>query len=213
MPETAEIINQIGALSYLGVFGLAIISNVIVPIPEEGVLLILGYLASGKHLNIFLVLPITFAGLFISDIVMYWLSRGGNKIVNGVYNRLFAKRLEARKEWLEKHLSKVIFVSRFIIQLRFLGPFLAGQMKVPFAKFLYINFFALILYTPLYLFLGWYFREKIDSILGGVNVVRNVIVIIFISLVFISLLKLIYNSFLGKTFSFVKRKIQDNFKQ
>jgi membrane protein DedA with SNARE-associated domain len=209
MPETTEIINQIGALSYLGVFGLAIISNVIVPIPEEGVLLILGYLASGKHLNIFLVLPITFVGLFISDIGMYWLSRGGNKIVNGVYNRLFAKRLESRKEWLEKHLNKVIFFSRFFMQLRFLGPFLAGQMKVPFTKFLYINFFALILYTPLYLFLGWYFRAKIDSIVSGVNVLKNIIVIFIISLVFISLLKLAYNSFLGKTFSFFKKKIQD----
>ena len=57
---TEELINQIGLLSYSGVWLLSFAANVIIPIPEEGILLILGYFAGGPHVNGFIRFPVIF---------------------------------------------------------------------------------------------------------------------------------------------------------
>ena len=192
---TEELINQIGLLSYSGVWLLSFAANVIIPIPEEGILLILGYLAGGPHWNGFILFPVIFTGVIASDITIYLLARGGNKLITKAYNKIFASQVENKKAWIEKHIYKVIFFSRFLIQLRFLGPFLAGQMKVPFKKFLLIDAFALIIYIPLYLSLGWYFRGRIEAILGGIGVVRIVIVTVVIIMIVLLLLRMLKKKF------------------
>ena len=192
---TEELINQIGLLSYSGVWFLSFAANVIIPIPEEGILLILGYLAGGPHWNGFILFPVIFTGVIASDITIYLLARGGNKLITNAYNKIFASQVENKKAWIERHIYKVIFCSRFLIQLRFLGPFLAGQMKVPFKKFLLVDAFALIIYIPLYLSLGWYFRGRIEAILGGIGVVRNVIITVFIIMIVLLLLRMLKKKF------------------
>lgn len=189
MLETQEIIKQISLLSYGGIWLTAFAANVIVPIPEEGVLLILGYVAGGPSWNGLIVLLIVYTGVIASDILIYSLAKAGNKFVTGAYNKLFATKVEARREWIEKNMGKVIFFSRFLIQLRFLGPFLAGHMRVPFKKFLALDALALAIYIPLYLTLGWYFRSSINSILSGIGVVRNVVVTVFIIIIVLFVLK------------------------
>ncbi|OGI64406.1 hypothetical protein A2733_01200 [Candidatus Nomurabacteria bacterium RIFCSPHIGHO2_01_FULL_40_20] len=184
--EAQEIINQIGALSYFGVWLLSFAANVLVPIPEEGVFIILGYLAGGPHLNGLILFPVIFTGVIASDITIYLLARGGNRFITGAYKRIFASQVESRMEWVQKNINKVIFCSRFLIQLRFLGPFLAGYLKIPFKKFLLLDAGALLIYIPLYLALGWYFRSRIDSILNGIGVARNIILMaILLGLVFL----------------------------
>lgn len=189
MIGTEEIIKQISLLSYGGVWLTAFAANVIVPIPEEGVLLLLGYVAGGPTWNGLIILLIVYAGVIASDILIYSLAKAGNKFVTGAYNKLFATKVEARREWIEKNMDKVIFFSRFLIQLRFLGPFLAGHMKVPFKRFITLDALALMIYIPLYLTLGWYFRSRIDFILSGIGVVRNVIITLGIILIVLFALK------------------------
>lgn len=189
MIGTEEIIKQISLLSYGGIWLTAFAANVIVPIPEEGVLLLLGYVAGGPTWNGLIILLIVYTGVIASDILIYSLAKAGNKFVTGAYNKLFATKVEARREWIEKNMDKVIFFSRFLIQLRFLGPFLAGHMKVPFKRFITLDALALLLYIPLYLTLGWYFRSRIDFILSGIGVVRNVIITLGIILIVLFALK------------------------
>jgi len=181
MLETQEIINQISVLSYSGIWLLSFAANVIVPIPEEIILLVLGYVAGGPGWNGLLLLLTIFTGVVASDVLIYYLARSGNRFVTGIYNTLFANKVENKKEWIEKHMNKVIFFSRFLIQLRFLGPFIAGQMKVPFKRFIFWDTLALLIYVPFYVTLGWYFRSSFSSIISGIGVLQNV----FISLALI----------------------------
>ena len=139
MLETQELINQTGLLSYFGIWGISIISNVIIPVPEEVVLLVFGYLAAGSKFDLIILLPVVMSGLLLSDIVMYFFSRRGNKLISAFYDKVFASRLESKKEWISRHINKVVFFSRFLIQLRFLGPFFAGQTGMPFRKFLFLD--------------------------------------------------------------------------
>ncbi|MCE9585168.1 DedA family protein [Candidatus Nomurabacteria bacterium] len=198
MLETKEIINQLGSLSYFGIFIVSILSNVIIPIPEEGVLLVLGFLSGTPAVNGFIMVPVVFLGLLISDIIMYSLARHGSKIVNFLYKKVFASRLEDKKEWIETNINKVVFFSRFLVQLRFLGPFFAGHNKMPFRKFLVYDALALAIYVPLYVFLGWYFHNRVELIVDGIGKIRNIIILAVVFILIITFLKFSYNFFIKK---------------
>lgn len=178
MPETNAIITQLGAMSYFGIFGVSLLANMVVPVPEEIVLLSLGYLVGTGHLSFFILVPIVMAGLLISDITIYYLAKRGSKFTGFIYNKFFAKRLSAHSEWLEIHIDKVVFFARFLMQLRFLGPFLAGQQNLPFKRFFKFDFLAILIYVPLYIAIGWYFHTRIGFILSGIGLVKNIILIV-----------------------------------
>ncbi len=178
MSESAEIIRQVSALSYLGVFGISFLANVIVPVPEEIIILAIGYVVGMGRLNFWITFPIVIAGALLSDIGMYSLSYYGNRIVNWFYNKFFAKLLPENPAFLENHINKIIFMSRFLVQLRFLGPFFAGRMKVKFKKFLALDISALVIYVGILLWAGHYFASRIDQIFDGIGAFKNILLIL-----------------------------------
>jgi len=192
--ETQIILSELGALSYIGIFVVALLTNVFVPVPEEVILLCLGYLAGIGKLSAFILVPIVTLGLLVSDITIYYLSKRGNKFVKGFYNKFFAKRVSEKEEWVEKHINKVIFFSRFMIQLRFLGPFLAGNFQVKFKRFLAYDMLALVIYVPLYIFIGWFFHNRILEIVNNVNKAKNIALIIVATIAGFSLLRFLYRA-------------------
>jgi len=198
MTETEVLISQISPLSYLGVWLVSILSNVFIPVPEEIVIIVLGYLAGGPKFDFVILLPIVFSGLLISDCAMYFFSRRGNKLVSTFYDKVFASRLESKREWINKNIQKVVFFSRFLVQLRFLGPFFAGQTGMSFRKFIFLDSAALLVYVPLYLFIGYYFRSRIEFIASGVGIVRNIIILVVVLATLISFLRFL-KKFLLKT--------------
>lgn len=199
MTETQELIQQLGGLSYLGIWFVSLLSNVVIPIPEEGVILALGYLAGTGSINGFILVPIILSGVLASDIIMYTLSKKGNRAVAVFYEKFFAKRIAKRgTDWLGAHIEKVIFFSRFLVQLRFIGPFLAGQdARVSLRKFVTYDLLALIIYVPLYVFLGWYFHQRVRLIIEDISVVRNLIIIAVLALIAFGIFKFIYKLLFG----------------
>ncbi len=189
MSETQVLLGHLGTLSYVGIFVVAMLSNVVIPVPEEVVLLAFGYLAGTGKLNVFILVPLIMAGLLVSDIAMYVLARRGNRIITFFYNKFFAKRLKTKQAWIETHIYKVIFFSRFLMQLRFLGPFMAGHLKVPFKKFLMYELAAIVIYVPLLVWLGAYFRNRVEDIVSGVGKAHNLILIAMGIILLISLLQ------------------------
>jgi membrane protein DedA with SNARE-associated domain len=180
-------------LSYVGAWFVALISNIVIPVPEEVILLAFGYLAGTGHINVLIIIPIFISGLLISDIVVYRLSRSGSKFINWIYQKFFSKRMLNRSdEWFSAHINKIIFFSRFLIQLRFLGPFIAGQKKIPQKTFIKYDLLALVIYVPMYIFLGLFFQSRVEGIINNVGVIKNIILVIVGILLAIALFKYIY---------------------
>lgn len=196
MTESGEILKQIAALSYAGIFGTSFLANIVVPVPEEVVILAIGYVAGTGTINFWITLPIVIAGMLLSDIIMFSLSLHGNKIVRTVYDKFFAKIVPMNQEFVEKHITKIIFVSRFLVNLRFIGPFLAGQAKVSYKRFILIDGAAIIIYATTLLWAGHYFSERIEGIFNGVGIFKNVLLIIFAALILWSVGQAIKKAFL-----------------
>lgn len=198
MEETRFLIEHITTFSYLGIFVIAILANVVVPFPEEIVILAIGYLVGIGKINGFIVFPIILLGLLISDTVMYLLAKRGARILTAFYNRFFAKTLASKQAWIDKHPGRVIFYTRFMMQFRFLGPFLAGKTKMPYQKFLAYELAALCIYIPTLLFLGNYFHNRMESVVAGVGIVHNIILIVIGIIVLISVSKFIRDITFGE---------------
>lgn len=178
-----EILKQIGGLSYLGVFGISLLANIILPFPEEVTLLTLGYLSGVGVFHWAIIIPIAMAGLFISDWALYVLSYKGSKITQRVYNKLFAKRFDFLNNLSGERLERVIVITRFLPYFRFLAPFLTGHFKLPFKEFVRHELISLSVYVPLFVFLGFFLRNRIERIMLGVGIIQNVTIAVVLLII------------------------------
>ncbi len=194
--ETQEIIRQVSALSYLGVFGISFLANVVVPVPEEVVILAIGYVVGAGAMNFWIVLPIVIIGMLLSDLIMFSASFHGNKIIRLVYDKFFAKLVPMDDEFIAKHINKIVFIARFLVNLRFIGPFFAGQAKMSYKKFLLIDGAAILIYASMLLWAGHYFSNRIESIFSGVGIVKNVILVVIGIVLIITIMQTIKKAFL-----------------
>lgn len=168
-------LHTVSELSYFGVFGLSLIASVFVPVPEEIFLLALGYLTAAGFFHPVLITLIVIVGFAISDSGLYFLAQRQNKWLIRSRNKIM-KRLGIKDgKLMKRHANKVIFFSRFLVQFRFLGPVLAGSYKIPYKRFLTVNLIALSVYVPLIILLGDYFQSRIERVLDGIGVARNLV--------------------------------------
>lgn len=198
MPMDATFIQSLGNISYVGIFGISLLANLVIPVPEEVVLLALGYAAHAGGIEAFYVIPIVITGLLVSDIGLYILSHKKNRLVTFLYKKIFASRFAHRETWMQNNIERVMFFSRFLVQLRFLGPFMAGQLDVKFKKFITYELAALVLYVPILIWTGWYFHSRVERIVAGVGLIRNIIFIVLgiviLSSIFSSINKKLYGN-------------------
>lgn len=196
MEETDVITKSLGSISYGGMFIVALLSNIVIPVPEEIVLLATGYL-TGIGIFIYpIIMAIFILGMLVSDYILYSLSYKGSKLVSKLYKKLETKGLLKNQAYLKRHIKKIIFFSRFLIYLRFIGPVISGYLKIDRKKFLTYDFLALVLYVNLFMGLGNYFHDQIKFITEGVARFKNYLITAFIILLTIYVLRYIQNNFI-----------------
>lgn len=201
MTEPEVILQTLQGVSYSGIFVLALMANMIIPIPEEIVLLVLGYIVSASALKFWLVFLIVFVGLSISDIVLFSLARRGGKFIERLQKKLQKFSILRDSDFIERHIKKIIFISRFVVQFRFIGPVLAGTSNIPRKTFLLWNSLALLVYIPVVLSLGIYFQNNIEKLIHGAGVFRNYVFFIVMILLVIFIARMIKKSFIQKFLS------------
>ncbi len=186
----------IGGLTYGGMFILALISNMVVPVPEEIVLIIVGYFTAKGHFYFFYSYGIFVAGMFISDTILYHMAYRGARITKKLREKIENNRHLKDEGFVKKHIKKIIFISRFLMYFRWIGPVISGISHVPYKKFAFYNFIALLFYVPLVLFLGFYFENYIDKIISDVNRIRNTFMMIFSIILLIIIAKNLNKKFI-----------------
>ncbi len=173
MQEISIITESIGGLTYGGIFILALLSNLFIPVPEEIVLLAMGYLTGIGIFAYPIVMGIFILGMLVSDYLLYSLSKKGSRFTAKLQKRLEAKGILKNKNYVAHNINKIIFFSRFLVYLRFIGPVLAGTAGIERNRFLKYDFLALVIYVNLFLGLGNYFHKQISIIADGVAKFKN----------------------------------------
>ena len=185
-----------GTLTYVGIFILAFLSNIVIPVPEELILLGMGYLTGIGIFTYPLVAGIFILGMLLSDFILYRLSYSGSKLTARLHQRLEKRGFLKNQDYLKRNIHKIIFFSRFLVYLRFIGPVTAGLLRVTRKDFLMYDFLALVIYVNIFLGLGNYFHKQISIITEGVARFKNYFLIGIAILVTFFVLRYIQRNFI-----------------
>lgn len=181
MPSFDFIIGYLDNLSYLGIFFIFIIP--FLPIPEEVLLLGIGYLVDVGDLNIYAAIAASIGGIMASDNMWYWLGRSHSRITTRLREKIGKEKIAAYERMIKKHTGKYVFLSRFIPGTRALGPSIAGSLGVNRNHFWFFNILAVSLYAPIFILLGYYFNYNLEVLVSRIVSVRHIVFILFITTV------------------------------
>ena len=159
MQSTLEGIQAlIGQWGYLGILVFVLLGNLGLPIPEESVLWVAGYLVWQSGFQLPLVLLVGIVSAVAGDSVGYWIGRRyGQPVVAryGLWAHLTPPRLETMRRFVQRYGSFGVFIARFVIGLRFLAGPLAGSLGLPWRSFLTANTLGALVYVPIMVGAGY----------------------------------------------------------
>ena len=169
MEHVQDIIASSSDIPIIGIYALPIIANIFPGIPEEIFLLAVGYLVREGSFSFLGAYVIFMAGFFTVDLVLFSISRRGASFARFMEKKFKSMNIHIKTEQIRKHQAMIIFISRFIPFLRWMGPVLTGMSHVSYKKFMRSNFVALLVYVPFVLFLGIVFHHQINKLIEGFN--------------------------------------------
>ena len=202
MVNTQFFINYLEQFSYLGIFISIALSGYIIPVPEEILLLLIGYISGVGLNNVYIALLASIIGVLLGDNILFWLSRyRGSKLIDKLKRKIRKNEVMKYKNLMKQHIGKTIFILRFIVGLRFFGPFLAGSLKVRWKTFQLYNFLAFLIYVPIMVFLGFHFHKQLALLITEFEIIRHLVF-----LTFLTFLGFLISTFIRKKF-LIKEKI------
>ncbi len=143
---------------YVAVFVLVILGNAGVPVPEETVLVMAGFLVWRGQLRLDLVLAVGVVSAVVGDNVGYWV---GRRFGRGALERHahwilgHPERLAAMRGFVLRRGGMAIFIARFVPGLRFIAGPLAGSLGLGVWPFLAANVLGAVVYVPIMVGGGW----------------------------------------------------------
>lgn len=171
--ETHDIAYYMAHYSYLGIFIWFFLIDQITPIPEELILVSIGYLTHTDLINPLFAGLAALLGLMLVDNTYYFLAFRGNKYIQGLQKKKRRLILKKFQEKLNKHQVRTLFIIAFIPKVRFFGPILAGISKMKYKNFFLINLCGSLIYVGLYLSLGIFFHTAMENLFKEVDIVRH----------------------------------------
>lgn len=179
------IVNSIGSLTYLALFGMIFIETgvVVLPfLPGDSVLFAAGAVAAlpGSGLSPVLLHLILGIAAVLGDTANYWIGHSlGPKVFTTESRWLKKEYLDRTHAFYEKYGGKTIFLARFVPIIRTFAPFVAGVGEMTYIHFLSYNVFGGIIWTGLFIWTGYFF--------GSQPFVKNNFSLVIIAIILISL--------------------------
>lgn len=172
-------IASVEHFSYLAIFFFALFSGYFIPIPEEIILLITGYMAWSGMIRLTPAIIVVIIAFIIGDNILFRLTlRHSKRVDKLVHEVLSIKFFLKRRTSLEKHIGATIFASRFIPFLRFIGPVFSGYVKAKEKTFMLFNTLAIVIYAPFVIWVGFFFNEYFNLLATEIVKIKHALFIV-----------------------------------
>ncbi len=152
-------------------------------LPGDSVLFAMGALIAKPEtpLNIVLMWGLLVFAAILGDFVNYEIGKHLGMRVFRKDSKIFKPSyLEKTQGFYSKYGLRTIIYARFIPIVRTFAPFVAGVVKMTYAKFGAYNVIGGFLWVSLFLFAGYFF--------GQISFIKNNFSLVIVSIIFISLL-------------------------
>ncbi len=176
----AHQIQYLEQFSYFGIFIGVLLSGHVIPIPEDVLLLIAGYLAAGGFGKLRYMLLIGVIAPIVTDTIFYFLARTGSRFATSLEHRIRGSVFERYVVLMKEKTFLVVFISRFLPGFRFASPLVAGFAKISWPRFALYNAFGALFYGPLFITLGFVFHNKIAPFITTIEALRHVLFVVLL---------------------------------
>jgi membrane protein DedA with SNARE-associated domain len=143
---------------YPAIFTAVILGNVGLPIPEETVLALGGFLAHRGELHLPTVMAVGLLAAIVGDNIGYWVGRRYGRQALERYGRyiwISPDRLEKVSAFIGRSGGLAVFVARFVPGVRCLAGPVAGATGMPPHTFIVANTLGALVYVPYAVGLGY----------------------------------------------------------
>ena len=124
----------------------------------------LGFLASSKYLDPYLIIPLAIGSAFLGEALSFYLGRKGSGLFSKQSGLFGQTNLARGEDFFNKHGAKSVIIGRFIGPLKILIPFVAGVSGMKRGKFLLLNLLSVASWVFFYFFLGFFFGTAWDTV-------------------------------------------------
>ncbi|HHW19711.1 DedA family protein [Thermodesulfovibrio thiophilus] len=191
--DSYSIISQ---FSYPGLFFLLILGGIGVPFfPEDLILIACGVMISLDIIQLVPAVLISYAGLIISDFMLYWAGRKfGRKIVtNHRFERILSPaKLMILEKKFRKHSTLIMLLGRLLVGFRAQVFLLSGITRVSMIKFLIIDSFGSAVVLSIMITAGYLGGKFLESVQTGMLYMEYIVGFLVILVVILIIIYLSY---------------------
>jgi len=165
MVMRTEIMHYLQHLSYFGIFLLLALLDVLIPLPEEIILILVGYTVYFSTLDPSLTIIVAIAAFLVGDNTTFWLSRGGNRLIARFTTKSATPLIERYSQKMRSKAGITLLIMTFVPSIRFFAPIVAGSVRTPWRVFILYDLMVVGLYVSAYLLAGYFFHSQINGII------------------------------------------------
>jgi membrane-associated protein len=175
--ETGGLTHYIQVFGYLGIFLFYVTLDQITVVPEEVTLISIGYLAANEAFNPFIAGIVALAAFLAVDTAYYYVSGSGMKLLKKLKDKIRNAKAGSWKEKLQENYPRTLILLCFIPRMRMFAPIISGILKVSYKRFLLFDSIGLLLFTCLYIAIGYFFHKGLHSLMTKVKSMQHIIFI------------------------------------
>ena len=176
-----ETIPFIQHFPYLALFVLLILGTLGLPFPEDGILLLTGFLTAHHVMRLLPAFLIVYSGLLMTDFLLYSVGKKyGRKIIEHKrFQRVITPhRLTKLEEKFKRWGIWVVFFGRHLLGLRAQIFLVAGVMKMSWKKFLIVDGISALFTIALWGGLGYLGENRIQALRRDITTMEQIAMII-----------------------------------
>ena len=140
------------------------------PVPAEFVMALIGYQVFRGQADPVIAVAISAGSATVGASILYWVSRVVGRPLLLRYGRLLRiapAHIHRLERWFDAHAAPVVVVGRVIPAVRILIPIVAGVARGNFGLFVVSVAAGNVLWSALYLGLGWGLGGEFEAILSA----------------------------------------------
>jgi undecaprenyl-diphosphatase len=176
LPQFEDVIASVGSTlggyTYLLVAVMAFLETgafVGLLVPGETVVIVGGVVAGQGHVDLALLLGVTWFCAFVGDVTGYLLGRRLGRrflLAHGPRVHITKPRLLRVEAFFDRYGLAAILIGRFVGLVRPVAPFLAGSSRYPLRRFLALAVGGTGLWSASFVLLGYVFWQSLDEALA-----------------------------------------------
>lgn len=164
--------NLLHRYGSLGLFFFLALGILGLPIPDETLLLISGFLAAEGHLSFLGILIAAYSGSCIGITLSYAIGRfvGHTAILYfGKYLGITPEKLDKAHTWFQEFGKYLLFIGYFIPGVRHLTGITAGTAELEYPSFALFAYLGAITWSSTFIYIGYFFFSGWQHWLGRIH--------------------------------------------